>query len=944
MDLLAPLLTICPDAVLIIEPGSDTLSAVNPAFAQQFGWSIEEATGRTWQELKLCRSAQSWHRMISARTDAAHPQPAEVELLHRDGSSSINRLYAAQWQVDGRTCLVLTLRDITLQHQQEQALRSSEQRLELALDSANLGSWDWDLKTLRLFASPRCAKLHGHPEQAFHDDYQVFFRHLTAEARDYLKEQLDWMTRHPGLAHRYHYKVRKANGRQRHLESTTTLYTDAQGRPRRLIGVVGDVTQRTLREQHLTASEEKFASLFNSSPEPICVSRIRDGQFIDINPSFTQTFGWTAEDLRGRDAGSLPFWLHSSERARLFAKLNQQHELNNELAQFYAKNGQVLTCVISSRFIRVERQSCLITSLRDVTAQNRAEQALKFSQEKFAKAFHSSPDAITITERDSGRYLEVNQGFSRLTGYSAEEVVGRSVFELNVWANPEERSRMIEHLQRDGHVYHLEMLGQHRDGSTKLVEVSVQPIELNGVPCLLLSARDISELKAAQAQIQHLAYHDALTDLPNRALLLDRLTQQIALLKRHNLRSALLYLDLDHFKRINDSLGHPVGDAVLQQVATRLQSSVRREDTVARLGGDEFVVLLCGLPGSRSQVLREVRATAHKLRNLLAEPILIEHQPLQLTPSIGIALLPDHGETPTDLLKRADIALYRAKDSGRNTIQVFRNTMQAAVNARLRQESDLRNALSNNEFVLFYQPQVDCRSAGMVGAEVLLRWQHPTLGAQSPASFIQILEESGLILAVGHWVLQQACAAASLLLREGLIHRRQFSLSVNISPRQFHQSDFVEQVMDCLDSAQLPADMLKLEITEGIVIQNLDDTIAKMNRLKKLGVRFALDDFGTGYSSLTYLKRLPVDVLKIDQSFVRDACLNQNDAEIIRAIVAMAQSLGLALIAEGVETTEQLALLEQQGCHVCQGYLFSQPVALAELCRLLLPTPADGQP
>ena len=435
--------------------------------------------------------------------------------------------------------------------------------------------------------------------------------------------------------------------------------------------------------------------------------------------------------------------------------------------------------------------------------------------------------------------------------------------------------------------------------------------------------------------MQHLAYHDSLTNLPNRALLLDRLTQQISLLRRHELRGALLFIDLDHFKHINDSLGHPVGDAVLKLVTARLEASVRQEDTVARLGGDEFVVLISGLEGKRSKVVQQVRALAEKLRHLLAEPMLLDGHQLQVTPSIGIALIPDHGDTPSDLLKRADIALYRAKDSGRNCIQLFRNTMQKAASERLRLENDLRLALARGEFELHFQPQVDARNNQIIGAEALLRWMHPTLGAQSPALFIHVLEESGLILEVGGWVLAEACHACAQLLEQGMVNAALFSLCVNISPRQFRQNDFVELVESSLTSSHLPPHMLKLEITEGIVIQNIDDTIAKMNRLKRLGVTFAMDDFGTGYSSLTYLKRLPVDVLKIDQSFVRDATLDANDAEIIRAIVAMARSLGLDMIAEGVEQIDQLEFLQQQGCHHYQGYLFSRPVPLEQFRQLL---------
>lgn len=398
----------------------------------------------------------------------------------------------------------------------------------------------------------------------------------------------------------------------------------------------------------------------------------------------------------------------------------------------------------------------------------------------------------------------------------------------------------------------------------------------------------------------------------------------------------MLFLDLDHFKHINDSLGHPVGDTVLKIVTARLEASVRMEDTVARLGGDEFVVLLSGLEGTRAQVSAQVQELADTLRELLSEPMFLDGHRLQVTPSIGVALIPDHGSTPADLLKRADIALYRAKDSGRNTIQMFHNSMQKTASERLRMETDLRLALSRGEFSVHYQPQVDARGNKIVGAEALVRWQHPQLGAQSPSEFIKVLEDSGLILEVGTWILDQACGAFAQLIADGLVDPLNFSLCVNISPRQFRQNDFVERVEHSLKQYQLPHSLLKLEITEGIVIQNLDDTVVKMRRLKKLGVSFAMDDFGTGYSSLTYLKRLPVDALKIDQSFVRDATHDPNDAEIIRAIVAMARSLNLEVIAEGVETPEQLAFLQKLGCHLFQGYLHSRPLPIEDFRRLLI--------
>jgi diguanylate cyclase (GGDEF)-like protein/PAS domain S-box-containing protein len=937
----ATLFHLSPNAILLTRRHDGLIIEVNQHFEDTFGWPGSYVVDKTSIELGLWVNPEQRRHVLEATRAGNGPLIMEVQFRASSGRVHDGILCTQGIELEGVTYLISTFVDTTERKRAEQALKDSQERLDLALDSAQLGTWDWHIPSGMLYGSARAAQLHGLDPIPFHESFDAFFEGVPEHERDAMRHAYRSLREGPAGNYQITYRVELENGGSRYIESRARLYRDEQGNPLRMAGTLLDITDQVEREQRLSASEEKFASLFQVSPDPICVTHQDSGQFIEINPAFSQTFGWSPEQVLGRTAEELGLWVESSARAQRIERVIRDQALSNVAVGVNHRNGTPLTCVISSRLITVDNQPCSVTTLRDITQQQRAEAALKASEEKFAKAFHSSPDAITITERQSGRYLEVNDGFSRLTGYSASEVVGQTVYDLGIWADSKQRTALLNELREQGRVHHREMLGRNKRGDILTVEVSVEPISLNETDCLLLTARDVSLLKNAQAQIRHLAYHDPLTNLPNRALLMDRLSQQIALLKRHNLRGALLFLDLDHFKHINDSLGHPVGDTVLKIITARLEASVRLEDTVARLGGDEFVVLLSGLEGSRELVESKVRELADTLRELLAEPMSLDGQRLQVTPSIGVALIPDHGTTPADLLKRADIALYRAKDSGRNTTELFHTTMQKAASERLRMESDLRLALARGELALHFQPQVDARENRIVGAEVLLRWQHPQLGQQPPGQFIQVLEESGLILEVGSWILDEACDACARLLADGLIDVDDFSLCVNISPRQFRQNDFVERVLRSLDDYRLPRRLLTLEITEGIVIQNLEDTINKMRELKRFGVSFAMDDFGTGYSSLTYLKRLPVDALKIDQTFVRDAPIDPNDAEIVRAIVAMARSLDLAVIAEGVELTEQLEFLEKLGCHLYQGYLHSRPLPLQEFRQMLMETPAD---
>lgn len=459
---------------------------------------------------------------------------------------------------------------------------------------------------------------------------------------------------------------------------------------------------------------------------------------------------------------------------------------------------------------------------------------------------------------------------------------------------------------------------------SKWLEVRIHPFEEG----LAVYFRDVSERKTTEEKIHHLAFYDALTELPNRQLLLERLEQALLDVAMTQQLAALMFIDLDNFKTLNDTLGHPKGDLLLQKVAARLKSCVRQQDTVARLGGDEFVVLVQSLGTQPAQALNKALAVANKVLAVLREPYDLAGFEYHSTCSIGVTTFGGLRSSVSDLLKQADLAMYQSKSLGRNTVCFFDPQMQAIATANAALTADLRTALQQQQFVVFYQPQFD-RSRRMVAVEALLRWPHPQRGMVSPSEFIPAAEETGLILPLGQWVLMQACQQlAAWALRPETAH---LSIAVNVSVRQFRHPDFLDSVVTAIQSSGCRADCLKIELTESLLAESMDSAIAKMNALKALGVTLALDDFGMGYSSLSYLHRLPITQLKIDKSFVADVCSNPNTAAISHAIIVMAQSLGLAAMAEGVETEAQWHFLTDQGCGYFQGYLLCPPLALDEL-------------
>jgi diguanylate cyclase (GGDEF)-like protein/PAS domain S-box-containing protein len=591
--------------------------------------------------------------------------------------------------------------------------------------------------------------------------------------------------------------------------------------------------------------------------------------------------------------------------------------------------------------------SALLAVTRDITERKQAEHALRIA----ATAFESL-EGLLVTDADR-RILQVNRAFTEMTGYAAEEIIGKTASFLKSGRQDDEFYRqMRERLDQSGY-WQGEIWNRRKNGEIFPVWLAISAVKGpdGAVTNYVGASTDITEHKAAEDQIRSLAFFDPLTKLPNRRLLLDRLEHALANSQRYGHYGAVMFLDVDNFKALNDTQGHAIGDLLLAEVAQRLQASVREGDTVSRLGGDEFIIMLEGLSEDGAQAASQAEAVAEKIQDAIIRPYALRcgedgrTKDFHCTASIGISLFLGHVEKVDELLKRADVAMYQAKSAGRNTVRFFDPDMQAALEARTAMESELRHALANGEFELHYQVQVD-RQQRLIGAEVLLRWNNPGRGIVSPAAFIPLAEETGLIVPIGLWVLHSACVRLKAWSVDPA--RRDLKLAVNISPRQFRQSDFVSQVMDVLTQTGAVPSRLKLEMTEGLVLDNVEDTIEKMQALRALGIEFSMDDFGTGYSSLSYLKRLPLSELKIDRSFVHDLSTDANDATIVRTVITMGRTLGLDVIAEGVESEEQREFLYKNGCSAFQGYLFGHTVPNGEFEELLnwytgAPSPAHLQ-
>jgi len=722
-----------------------------------------------------------------------------------------------------------------------------------------------------------------------------------------------------------------ADGYHGLFETTKTPMADADGRVIGVLGIAHDITERVQGREALAQSEARFRRLVESAPDILYMYSVRRGGLY-YSAQVEKLFGHSREYLYQHPS----LWadsIHEDDRPAVALALEGLKQGLPFKVEYRVRDAEGQWHWLYDRSISSQQEGddLIVEGLAmDISERKRQDKKLSQLNDSLEATLNAMPDLLFEVDLE-GRYYSYRSPHMDLLAAPPEVFLGKTVTEIL----PPETARIcmaaIRAANEEGHSFGSQIaldlpIGRHWFELSVARKASPE----GEVPHFIVISRDITDRKQAEAQIEHMAYHDQLTELPNRALFLDRLDQALAAARRAQRFGAVMFVDLDLFKQINDVYGHEIGDAVLRSVAQRLRDFLRQGDTVARFGGDEFVVLLPELSIDLAAAASSALSVGEKLRVALEEPTHIDGQIYHITASIGVSLFPKQGESVEDLIREADIAMYRAKEGGRNMLVCFEQEMHAVIADRYALEQELRATLRQGGLQLFLQSQVDA-AGKIIGAEALVRWPHPDKGLIAPASFIPVAEETGLIVDIGDWVLRESCHLIARLSNAGFSLR----LAVNVSPRQFHQADFVTRVREVLTETGADPVYLTLEVTENLLLDRTSEVVSRMRALSELGIRFAIDDFGTGYFSLAYLKRLPLNELKIDKSFVQDVAHDANDVALVETILSMARHLGFEVVAVGVETQAQLEFLVGQGCEHFQGYYFHRPQPAQEwLARL----------
>ena len=696
---------------------------------------------------------------------------------------------------------------------------------------------------------------------------------------------------------------------------------------------IRDISVRKDAEKHLAQMESRYRGLLEAAPDAMVVVN-QDGEIVLVNVQAEKQFGYRRDELLGQKVKNI---IPEGFAERLIAdgtrsaaealaqEIGTGIELNGR-----RKDGSEFPIEIMLSPLESAEGVLVTAAIRDISVRQAAEKHLAQMESRYRGLLEAAPDAMVVVNQD-GEIILLNVQAEKQFGYRRDELLGQKVKNIIPEGFAErliaDALRSAEDALAQQIGTGIELNGRRKDGSEFPIEIMLSP--LKGAEGVLVTAaiRNITTRKKAEALMIHSSEHDFLTGLPNRLLLSDRVNQAIRMAIRHKRKVAVLFLDLDGFKHINDSLGHPTGDKLLQSVGKRLVDCVRTSDTVSRQGGDEFVVLL-----SEEEDSKDASMTAKRMLRAVAEAHFIDQHDLHVTCSIGISLYPEDGLNAETLIKNADTAMYQAKENGRQTYQYFKPAMNVRAVERQSLEESLRRALERQEFVVHYQPKINLKTGKISGAEALLRWTHPTRGPVPPGQFIPVAEDCGLILPIGTWVLRQACQQAQAWVDAGLPLG---TMAVNISAIQLRSENFLESVFTILQDTRLDPRLLELELTESVLMKHAEHTASILTALRDRGVQVAVDDFGTGYSSLSYLRKFPIDALKIDHSFVGQITTVPDEIIIVKAVIGLGRSLKLRVVAEGVETQEQLAFLQAHHCDEAQGYYFSRPVHPAQFAKLL---------
>jgi diguanylate cyclase (GGDEF)-like protein/PAS domain S-box-containing protein len=808
---------------------------------------------------------------------------------------------------------IVKARDDAQRAELHRQLRGSEATFRSVFENAAVGMTLTDPAGRLVRCNPALARMLGYAEQELVGLPFAAFTHpddIEPNQRLY-QDLVSGRIGHFQIEKRY---LRK-DGSVIWVDLTVSMPPQSDGE-RLSIGMMEDITTRKRAQEALQASEQRYRGILETMTVGF-LAIDQDWRITYANARAAEIIGRPSPAFVGRTfAEAFPEALSSPFEADYRKVMRERVTLRSE--HYFEPWDRWFE-------VRVDpTPEGIGIFFRDVSDQRRSDEALK----RFRAAMDASGDGILLVDRATLRYVDVNQTLCDLVGYTRDEILGMTPMDLfSADRATLERDYDAIIADHDAPASRAEGSYRRKDGTLVPIETRRRALRTEDGWIIVGMARDISERRQAEQRIQYLATHDGLTDLPNRNLIHDRIVQAIAHARRAGRQLAVLYLDLDRFKVINDGFGHAFGDAVLRATGERLASLVREGDTVARQGGDEFLVLLADLRKAADAYI-----VAQKFVENLDRPLLVQGREVHVSGSIGVSVFPQDGDTPEALISNADVAMYRAKELGRNTYQFFTREMSDETLRRVELETRLRGAAAAGQLQLVYQPKVSLADGRITGCEALLRWHHPELGQVSPARFIPIAEESGLIVPIGDWVLRTACAQGKAWMDAGL---PPVTVAVNISARQFLQQDIVAWVLRTLQETGLPPGLLELELTESLIAQDVEKVISTINQLKAAGVRLSIDDFGTGYSSLSYLKRFRVDTLKIDQSFVRNMLADQDDATIVLAVISLAHNLKFKVIAEGVETAQHCQFLRLNRCDEIQGYHFSKPVPAAAMAELL---------